>query len=277
MDAWFYVLSVARSGGGSAFHGSAQPDVNPATIAGLPSSVETSVIRYPAGIGAESFAVLIPAGNQIYGFEIRHVGFGIFRGYDDQGNETANYTANDTWFLTTLAFITENRRLRAGVTAGTHRSQIESYLSYAFTVSAGMIYTFPKLDLSVSTGIRNAGLVLRTYTHVEQELPRTVYMGVSKKLRYLPALVSFELSRRANGGAPRGALSASFLVSPELSLIAGVSSTRFDQTTDFLVKNYISSVGFGFIYTLRELSIKTATHFIGPGGMVAAVGVGMRF
>lgn len=277
ISGWFHISEVSMSGGGSAIPAMTHSTVNPAAAAGLNRSVETAMVRYPAGIGAETFMLIIPAAHQTYGFEIRHTGYGIFKGYDEQGLVTEDYSANETWIIGTLAWNLKNERLKLGISGGVFRSQIQDYLSYAVTSSFGAIYLFPAYKISVSAGLKNSGRVMRTYSKADQQLPVTVFGGMSKKLKYLPLRAGLDVSKQEGWKNLLATLYLLIEASEEVSVMAGVSSNRIDQYTDFVFRNYISAASIGLSYASRGISVKSGVHFIGPGGLVVGVGVGMSF
>lgn len=277
LSGWFHISEVAMSGGGSTIPAVPHATVNPAAVAGLSRSVETGMFRYPAGIGAETFMLIVPAAHQTYGFEIRHLGYGIFKGYDEQGFETKGYSANDTWVVGTLALNLKHQQLKLGISGGFLRSQIQDYLSYAVTSSLGAIYVFPENGMSVSAGMKNAGAVMKKYSKRDEELPLTFFTGISKKLKYLPLRIGLDILKKEGIRDPHAIIYLKIKASSQLHILAGATTNRFDQTTDFVFRNYISSASVGLSYTSRGISVKTGTHFIGPGGLVVGVGVGMAF
>jgi len=277
LNAWYHVNAMAQSGGGGSFFESVRPSINPASIAGQSRAVETSMIRYPANIGAESFMVIIPAKHQTYGFEIRHIGYGIFKGYDEQGIKTTDYSANDAWVIATLASKARQNKLLWGISGGIFRSQIETYLSYVLTASAGMIYSMPGSGLSFSTSVQNIGAVLRSYSKNDERLPGAVYSGISKKLKYLPLQVGVDIGVKNASRSLIAVISAVVYATPEFNIYGGVSTSRFDQSSSRVLSNYFSAAGIGASYANKGIVIKTGTHFIGPGGWVIGVGIGMKF
>ena len=277
LKAWFTASEVALSGGGSALPHVFQPRTNPALLAGNPRSVETYMVRYPANIGAESFSLIIPAGVQTYGFEIRHLGYGIFDGFDEQGFETSSYSANDTWLVGTLGLKSGEGRFKLGISGGILRSQIQNYLSYALTGSIGFLWKAKSSKTYASGGLRNLGAVMRSYTKKDQAVPSVLFLGLSRELKYLPLNIGVDLLLKNEFSDLEASLAAALITSNEITVLASVSSNRVQQTTDFVYRNYISSMGVGIIYSSKGISVKSGAHFIGPGGLVVSAGVSMGF
>ncbi|MEX2401659.1 MAG: type IX secretion system protein PorQ [Rhodothermales bacterium] len=131
------------------------------------------------------------------GAGLRYVGWGRLDGYDQEGNETGDFGAGDA--ALTLSFArAEQDRFQYG--AGIHAafSSIDTYSATALAADVGVAYHFPDHLLTLSASANNVGVVLDRLGASRDELPLDLRIGLSKRLAYVPLLISvsgYDLNR----------------------------------------------------------------------------------
>ena len=120
---------------------------------------------------------------------LRYVTWGSIEGYDAAGNATERFGANDV-ALTASWARAYDERLRYGASLHAAFSRIETASASAFAADAGVLYHFSEQQLSLSASIHNIGIVADALGSFRDTLPLDLRVGVSKRLRYLPLLLS---------------------------------------------------------------------------------------
>lgn len=115
--------------------------------------------------------------------------YGKFKGYDEFGEETRNFRANDYCLNLNYALhLPEDTSFNIGIGLKTIYSQYESYNAFANAIDIGAIY-HTKKDFAISLVAKNVGRVWKNLTPTpgaEMSLPQTVQIGISKKLPKAP-------------------------------------------------------------------------------------------
>jgi hypothetical protein len=115
--------------------------------------------------------------------------YGKFKGYDELGNETNTFRANDYSFNLNYAFhLPEDTSFNIGIGLKTIFSQYEAYSAFANALDFGATY-HTKKDFVISLTAKNVGTVWKNFTTTpgaEMTLPQTVQLGISKKLSKAP-------------------------------------------------------------------------------------------
>ena len=115
--------------------------------------------------------------------------YGKFKGYDELGNETNSFRANDYSLNLNYAFhLPEDTSFNIGVGLKTIYSQYEAFSAFANAIDFGATYHTRK-NFVVSLVAKNVGVVWKNFTTTpgaEMSLPQTVQVGISKKLNKAP-------------------------------------------------------------------------------------------
>lgn len=143
------------------------------------------------------------------GAGLRYVTWGNIEGYDAAGNATESFGANDA-ALTASWARAHDERLRYGANLHAAFSRIETASASAFAADAGVLYHFPAQQLALSASIHHIGIVADALGASRDTLPVDLRVGVSKRLRHLPLLLSvsgYNLNRIGEESEGRNAAS----------------------------------------------------------------------
>lgn len=120
---------------------------------------------------------------------LRFLSWGELEGADEQGNRTGTFGASDV-ALTIGAARKQSERLRYGVNVHLIYSSVESYHASALATDLGVLYQLPDQQLTFSASVNNLGVTLRSLGATRDDLPVDLRVGVTKRLRYIPLLVT---------------------------------------------------------------------------------------
>ncbi|MCK5592290.1 MAG: hypothetical protein KAI72_10080, partial [Candidatus Pacebacteria bacterium] len=162
LDGWYNTNTIATAGGAGAVPNSDSDRINPAGIAMLSKQIQLNLIKYPAGISAQSILFVKPLNNSNIGIGLRHLSYGSFTSTNEAGVEDGTYSAGDTWLST--AWARKNRDISLGATGGLFFSNLESYNAAAIVFSTGVLYNHSKLNTQFGISISNFGVFITRYT-----------------------------------------------------------------------------------------------------------------
>ncbi len=83
-----------------------------------------------------------------------------------------------------------SERISVGASLHGIYSGIAGYRASALAADAGVAYTVPEQQLTLSAVVANAGVVLSSLGATDDKLPLDVRVAVSKRLRYVPLMIS---------------------------------------------------------------------------------------
>lgn len=119
---------------------------------------------------------------------IQFFDYGKFVGYDEFGQKTENFKANDYCINLNYAKPFEDSSFNIGVALKTIISQYDIYKSYANAIDFGVTY-HSKKNLTISLLAKNVGVVWKDYSNTQGQsstLPQTVQLGLSYKVAKAP-------------------------------------------------------------------------------------------
>lgn len=138
------------------------------------------------------------------GAGLRFMSYGEFDEADENGERTGTFSASDV-ALTVGAARAYRENLRYGANVHAVLSSIDVYRASALAVDVGVLYTIPSQRLTFSASVNNLGVTLSSLGTTRDELPLDVRLGVAKRLRYLPLLLSVTgYNLHAVGDPPEG-------------------------------------------------------------------------
>ncbi len=112
---------------------------------------------------------------------IQFYDYGTFYGYNELGQKTTDFKANDYSVNLNYAKPLADSLFNIGVSIKTIISQYDIYKSYANAMDFGVTYRLKK-DLTFSLLVKNIGVIWKHYTNnFTDNLPQTVQLGVSFK------------------------------------------------------------------------------------------------
>ena len=106
---------------------------------------------------------------------------------------------------------------------------------------------------------------------------KNIIIGSSKKLRYLPAIIYFDLliEKKHNMEVFAG---TSFAFNERTKVLVGSSTRKIDQnTSQGLFRSILGSTGFGFIYDFNQILVQYGFYYYGVGVRVDGLNIGIRF
>ena len=120
---------------------------------------------------------------------LRFLSWGDLQGADEQGNRTGSFGASDV-ALTLGAARAQSDRLRYGVNVHLIYSSVESFNASALATDVGVLYHIAAQRLTFSASVNNLGVTLSSLGETKDDLPLDLRVGLTKRLRYIPLLVS---------------------------------------------------------------------------------------
>ncbi len=123
------------------------------------------------------------------GAGLRFLGWGELQGADEQGNRTGTFNASDV-ALTVGASRKYTEQFHYGINAHLIYSSLDDVNASAIAADVGILYHLPNQQMTLSAAVNNLGVTLSSFGTTKDELPLDVRVGLTKRLRYLPLLVT---------------------------------------------------------------------------------------
>ncbi len=120
---------------------------------------------------------------------LRYLHWGTLQGGDEDGQRTGTFGASDV-ALTLGGARTYGDWLRYGVGLHLVYSGVETHSAAAVALDAGILWRVPSQQLFVSASVHNLGLALGSLGPSRDVLPVDLRIGITKRLRYMPLLLS---------------------------------------------------------------------------------------
>lgn len=164
---------------------------NPALL--NPSMSRQLTLNYSNFVGDLNFGYLawVPswkADNGMFAGSLQFYNYGKFQGYDENGQQTNTFNANDYSLNLNYAKSMADSLFHVGISLKTIISQYESYVSAGNAVDFGITY-HGRNNLVVSIVAKNVGLMWKDYTTTDGKagrLPANVQLGISYKVAKAP-------------------------------------------------------------------------------------------
>jgi len=111
--------------------------------------------------------------------------YGQLDGYDQFGNETGSFTAQEIMLYGSSAY--RWHQLDLGATGRLIYSGIDNFTLTALTLDLGSRYSFGDSGWDLGLVLQNAGFILSEYSNTSStELPSRLRAGLAKRLNHLP-------------------------------------------------------------------------------------------
>lgn len=119
--------------------------------------------------------------------DVQTYNYGKFQGYDELGQKTTSFRANDNSINLCYAKPMADSMFNIGIALKTIISQYDIYQSVGNAVDLGVTY-HNKKDLTMSLLVRNVGFMWKSYSKngAKEALPYDVQFGISKKVPKAP-------------------------------------------------------------------------------------------
>lgn len=163
--------------------------LNPANInEEMAGQISANYMNYIAdiGYGTASYAHKI---NEKYGVlqaGVTYIDYGSFDGFDEFGNETADFSGNEVAMSMGYAYHLADTRFSFGINLKAITSRLEQYSSFGMATDIGVTYYDPESKWIFSGVLRNAGGQLKPFDEVQETLPLELIFGISKELEKVP-------------------------------------------------------------------------------------------
>ena len=174
---------------------------NPAVInAEMDNQFAINYVNYLADVnyGTASYAYLIDRRRQVIQAGVTYINYGNFAGYDEQGNETGDFSGGEVAFSVGYAYNIPRTDFFVGANLKLISSKLEQYTSLGGAVDLGFIYVNENLRLNVAGVVRNLGTQFTPYDVTRESLPLEVDLGISQKLEHVPLRWHFTLENVQN-------------------------------------------------------------------------------
>jgi len=275
LDGWYHSNTLATAGGAGAVPNTNSDRINPAGVAALPNQIQFNIIKYPAGINAQSAVYVNELKQSSIGIGIRHLNYGNFASTNENGVESGNYSAEDTWLSTTWA--RENKNISIGITGGVFLSNLESFNATAITLSAGILYNHPNYDTRLGVSLSNIGIFFNRYTEQKAKLPTKIFLSANKGLKYLPLDINVDIGVSPYNENIYWRIGGIFKLPYNLQMSFGVNSNNIDQRIEKnRAKSMFGSSGIGIVYEYKRYLIEIGGYSYGTGGWIYGTGFSLK-
>jgi hypothetical protein len=230
-----------------------------------PAGIKSGVVEWRASF--REFPVAIT---------MRHVGYGDFTKFDDDGNRIGTYGAGDSW-ISAAASYPLMPGVAVGGSAGLLVSQVDDVSATLGLISIGTAINVPRYDLHVGLAVNNLGVTFSSFTKHVEAIPTSVAVGITKKLKYLPLELSVDGSWWSK--EERGILrvGGEFKLPHDLYLRWGTSSYKLGQMTQNLYRDIITGTALGVGLKIDKLAVDLGINYGGVAGVIMGVGTSWRF
>ena len=271
LDGWYHISDVVTAGGAGAVPNSESDRINPAGIAMLSKQIQLNLIKYPAGISAQSVVFVTALNNSNIGIGLRHLSYGNFISINEDGIENGTYTAGDTWL--SAAWARNNKNINWGASGGLFLSSLESYNAVAIVFSTGVLYNYQRYDTQIGISISNFGMFITRYTEQKEKLPTKIILSASKGLAHLPLDLNIDIGFSPYTKNTYWRFGGFFTLPYDFQLTFGVNSNNITQRSGSnLAKDVLGSIGLGVTYTHKQYSIEIGGYSYGTGGWIYGTG-----
>jgi len=273
-DAFTSPSCFSMGGAGSLFLSSNAQIKNPAVF-NKSRSITTSIVKYPAMISSQSLDLNFPLDNFVFSSSFKHMSYGVFEGYNENGEDIGAYRSNESWVDTYLSKEMNSYPILLGSSISLKSANFNSIDIKTFFTSVGAIGYFKNKNNAVGFSINQIGLELADQK-LSYKNPNFI-IGGSKKLNYLPAIIYFDflIEKQYKTEIFMGAC---FSFSNTMKFLIGSSSRKFDQnTSQGLFRSLLGATGFGFEYDFNQILVQYGFYYYGVGIRVDGLSVGMRF
>ena len=192
----YQFLNLPLSAQSTALGGKALTTDSPSlpTVLGNPSLLDSSMhngidasyinyisnLNYGSVIYARHFARL---GTMAFG--LQQLGYGKFERINEQGGHEGSFRCHETC-LSGMYSMRLDTAVNIGLTLKLVSSQLESYWSGGIAIDLAAQYTSRDGSFTAAIALRNAGLMLKTYSGQHEQLPIELLVGLSKRLQHAP-------------------------------------------------------------------------------------------
>jgi len=277
LNSWYHPHTLAMVGSGSSLHIAESDRLNPSLMFSNEQLLTIGHVQYPADISSQMVQIVLPRNYGTLGGTIRHVSYGVFEGFDKNGNPTANYAAGESWVTVSIAKQLFAGKLQWGASTGFLFSNIGEYSSTLVTGTAGVSLNLSKYNMHAGLAIRNLAVSIKNYSSAEIHFPAMLNFSLAKGLAYLPLKMVLDFDYGLYNRLMTFHLGGVFVLPYNTQLRFGTSSLRIDQRSQInLIRDFFTDTGLGITITTHQYIIDIGTYIYGTGGSVIAIGLGLK-
>jgi len=277
LNSWYHPHTLAMVGSGSSLHIAESDRLNPSLMFSNEQLLTIGHVQYPADISTQMAQIVLPRNYGTLGGTIRHVSYGVFEGFDKNGNPTANYAAGESWVTVSIAKQLFAGKLQWGASTGFLFSNIGEYSSTLVTGTAGVSLNLSKYNMHAGLAIRNLAVSIKNYSRAEIHFPAMLNFSLAKGLAYLPLKMVLDFDYGLYNRLMTFHLGGVFVLPYNTQLRFGTSSLRIDQRSQInLIRDFFTDTGLGITITTHQYIIDIGTYIYGTGGSVIAIGLGLK-
>ena len=267
--------SCFSMGGAGSLLTSANAQIKNPAVLNKSRSITTSIVKYPAMISGQSLDLNFPLDNFVFSSSVKHISYGVFKGYNENGEDIGSYRSNETWMDGYLSKEMNSYPILLGSSISLKSANFSSLSIKTFSTSIGVIGYFKNKNNALGLSINQIGLEL-----ADQKLsyisPNFI-LGGSKKLNYLPAVVYFDflIEKQLNLETFMGTC---FHLGNTMKILVGSSNRKFDQnTSQSLFRSLLGATGFGFEYDFNQILVQYGFYYYGTGVRVDGLSIRVKF
>jgi len=277
LNSWYHPHTLAMVGSGSSLQIAESDRLNPSLMFSNEQLLTIGHVQYPADISSQMVQIVLPRNYGTLGGTIRHVSYGIFEGFDKNGNPTENYAAGDSWVTISIAKQLFSGKVHWGASTGFLLSNLGEYSSTLLTGTAGISLNLSKYNMHAGMAIRNLAVSIKDYSSAKMNFPAILNISLAKGLAYLPLKMALDMDYGLYNRLITLHLGGVFVLPYNTQIRFGTSSQRIDQLSQInLIKDFFTDTGLGITITTYQYIIDIGTYFYGTGGSVIAIGLGLK-
>ncbi|MBC8346787.1 MAG: hypothetical protein ISR82_04945 [Candidatus Marinimicrobia bacterium] len=275
LNSWTFGQTVGLAGGGYLFSNNS----GFRNAAMLPDTVrhfKINLVKYPAGINGQTIMTNGKINGHRIGLKISRLNYGIFEGRNIDNQLTGDYSAGDIHVQVMVAKPSNSGRFIVGINSGIFLSQIEQVSAKAFTLSPGVVFKsrIGKIGLT----IENTGMVYDSYTENNEVLPAFIVSSISSKIPKTPLEFELDYAYPVNSETSIITLSGLLHLRNGIMIKGGTSTKKSGlMTSGPFIKDLFADMGVGVSYKIEDILIDINSYSYGPGGIVFAFGISVRY
>ena len=89
--------SCFSMGGAGSLLLSANAQIKNPAVLNKSRTITTSIVKYPALISSQSLDLNFPLKDFVFSSSFKHISYGVFKGYNENGEDIGSYRSNETW------------------------------------------------------------------------------------------------------------------------------------------------------------------------------------
>ena len=267
--------SCFSMGGAGSLLLSANAQIKNPAVLNKSRSITTSIVKYPALISSQSLNLNLPLDNFVFSSSLKHISYGVFKGYNENGDDVGSYRSNETWVDGYISKEMNSYPILLGSSISLKSANFSTLNIKTLSTSFGAIGYFKNKNNAVGLSINQIGLELANQ-QLSYISPNFI-LGVSRKLNYLPAIIYFDflIEKKYDIEIFMGAC---FSVNKTMKIFFGSSNRKIDQnTSQNLFLSLLGATGFGLECDLNQILVQYGFYYYGAGIRVDGLSIGIRF